>query len=217
VLFVLIGIVAILLIGVAVGFARRPRHQAAVQAQADSVHALAARFGWQVDQVALDNLYQRMPQLGYVLGNNDFGARVAVQLSGQWRGVPICAAQLTYATDEVHGRTWHTSTLLVVPRPVPGPEVVVGPQQRWSWIDTEIGYPPFDERFHVYAPDAEAARSVLTPALAGALATDPRMRDRVLFFGGQEIGTLFPGPVQQPEVLSALGDLLVDVGGRAGR
>jgi hypothetical protein len=212
--FVLIGIVAIILLGVVVGLVRRPKHKAAVQAKTDSVQALAANFGWQIDRVALGDLYQRMPQLSSVLGANESGVRVAVQLSGPWRGVPICAAQLSYATDELATRHWHTTTLLLVRRPVPGPEIMVGPQQRWSWIDTEIGYPPFDQRFHVYAPNEQAARTVLTPSLAGALANDPRMQDRVLFFGGQEIGTLFPGPLEQPQMLSALGDLLVEVGQR---
>ncbi|WP_158879417.1 hypothetical protein [Amycolatopsis anabasis] len=214
--YVFIALGAIILLGLVIGLARRPKAQAAQQAHVDAVRSTAVGFGWQIDQVALGDLYRRLPQLGSVLGNDESGVRVTAQLSGQWRGVPICAAQISYATEGMATRTWHTATLLLVKRPFAGPEIMVGPQQRWSWIDTKIGYPPFDERFHVYAPNEQAAREVLTPALAGHLVADARMADRVLFFGGAEVATLFPGPLTQQQVLTALGDLLVEVVQRMG-
>jgi hypothetical protein len=132
--------------------------------------------------------------------------------------MPVRALQLGYWKDRVAVKTAEHAVLIMAPRPVPGPNVTVTArgfsQANFLSADNRIGYPPFDERYHVHAKDVEQALSVLTPAVAGQLATDARMRERALFFGREDVAAVFPGSLTQQAVTVATAELLVDVARR---
>ncbi|UJW33913.1 hypothetical protein L3Q67_09160 [Saccharothrix sp. AJ9571] len=208
--------VGIILLGLVIGLVSRPKVQARARAHVDAVQATAAAFGWQIDRSPVPDLRARLPLGG--MFDADTAIRATAQLTGQWRGVPVVALQLTYGTDGLATRTWHTMTMIMVPRPVPGTVVALSPQGM-SWAnflasDRQIGHPPFDQRYHVHAKSDEYARATLTPAVAGLLATDPRMRDRMLFFGEHDLAASFPGPITQQQVLAQTADLLLEVAQR---
>ncbi|MEU6203344.1 hypothetical protein ABZ814_07120 [Micromonospora musae] len=160
-----------------------------------------------------------MPKLDDVLGGygaNAFTTTINAQLVGQWRGVPITALQITTRDTHIAGYVYKTNTVLLVPRSVPGPDVVLT-RQGLSWTnflerDREVGHPPFDALFHVHAKGDQEARTVITPPLAELLATDSRTQGRVFFFGPQHLAAVFPGVITQPPVVAATADLLVEIG-----
>jgi hypothetical protein len=171
---------------------------------------MASHFGWRSDRNPVPYMLT-MPKLTDVLGSHGIDTletTINVKLVGHWRGAPITALQITTPKQ--------TNTMLLVPRQVPGPNVVLT-RQGLSWTnflarDRQIGYPPFDSLFHVHARDDQAARSVITPPIAKLLAADPRTQDFVLFFGPQHLAALFPGVIVQPQVVAATADLLVAIG-----
>jgi hypothetical protein len=206
--------------GAIIGLARRPQAVARAKALGDAIGLMAQRFGWRFDQSPVPYL-ATLPRIDGVLGGygvNTFGTEVNAKLVGEWHGVPITALQITNRDSRFMHVVFQTNTMLLVPRPVPGPDVVLM-QQGLSWPHLgrsrqRIGHPAFDSRFHVHAPDDQAARTVVNPATIELLLTDPRIRDRVLFFGPQHLAALFPGVIAQPQVVAATADLLVEVGRR---
>ncbi|WP_203922780.1 hypothetical protein [Rugosimonospora africana] len=215
----LIFCVSVILLGAIIGMARAPKAKARHNAINDAIQAMASQFGWRFDRSPTPYL-SSIPKINSVLGGygvDTFGTAINVKLVGEWRGVPITALQITNRnTDRIMVDVIQTNTMLLVPRPVPGPDVALT-QQGLSWKnflerDRQVGYPPFDSLYHVHAHDDRAARTVITQPIAELLATDPRMRERVLFFGPQHLAALFPGLVAQPRAVAATADLLVQVG-----
>jgi hypothetical protein len=213
---ILLILAALIGLGIVIGMIQRPGVQARQKAYVNRLVAMAAQFGWQIDRGSAVNIYERLPEVNSVFGtDNAHGFSVGAQLNGHWRGVPIEALQLTYHRTAGMIQQLRTSTVLLMPRPVHGPDVVLTPQGM-SWTnflatDRRIGYPPFDGRFHVHARNDESARAVLVPALARSLAEDPRMADRVLFFGARHVAVAFPGYLGDGRVVGAAADLLADV------
>lgn len=123
ILLILLGIV---LCGVVAGLIMRPRARAAQDAFADGVQALAARTGWRPDHAPLPPLQSTFVTINDVLGSsNHHGIAVNLQLAGNWRGVPVRVLQLRYRTEYVS--TTRAATMVLVPRPVPGPSLTVRP------------------------------------------------------------------------------------------
>lgn len=213
VVFVLLGII---LLGVVIGLVRRPKTQAAQRAFAKQVKALSLSTGWQFDTTPVPPLQMRFLVLDNVLGSTvRDGISVRVQLTGHWRGAPVRVLQLSYWKDRVAVKTAESVTMIMVPRPVPGPTVTLT-AQGLSWAnfpssDCKIGYPPFDDRYHVHAKNVQEAQAVLTPPVAGQLAADPRMQERILFFAPEDVAAVFPGYVTQQEITIATADLLADL------
>lgn len=212
--------VGMIVLGAAIGIARTPQARARQKALGDAIQVMASQFGWRSDQSPVPYLLT-VPKLDAVLGGygvNTFGTAINAKLVGQWHGVPITALQITNRNNRFMHDVYQTNTMLLVPRPVPGPDVVLT-RQGLSWTnflerDRKIGYPPFDSLFHVHARDDQAAGTVITPPIAKLLATDPRMQDKVLFFGPEHLAALFPGVITQPQVVAATADLLVEVAQR---
>ena len=220
VVFIVLGI---LVLGVIVGLVSRPRYKRAQAAFGAGVRALAATTGWQFDRTPVGPLNLRFGDLSNVLGATSWDQlAVTAQLAGQWRGVPVRVLQLRYGKEQLAVKTGTSATLITMPRPVPGPIVTLTPRgfsmANFLATDQQLGYPPFDERFHVHARDVQEAQAVLTPPLAGQLAADPRMRERSLLFARDEVAAVFPGPMTQDQVTIATADLLADLTQRmAGR
>ncbi|MGC7093447.1 hypothetical protein ACPZ19_02165 [Amycolatopsis lurida] len=206
----------IILLGLVIGLVMRPKVQARARAHVDALQAMAASFGWQIDRRAVPDIRARLPIGG--MWDEDTGIRATAQLTGQWRGVPVVALQLAYGTEGLAAHTWHTMTMIMVPRPVPGPVVALtAPGMSWANFlasDRQVGYPPFDGRFHVHAKSDEEACATLTPAVAGLLAADPRTQDRMLFFGERDLAATFPGSITQQQAVAQTADLLLDVSQR---
>jgi hypothetical protein len=206
-----------ILLGAVIGLARIPQARASQKALGDAIQVMASQFGWRFDKSPVPYL-RTVPKLDDVLGGygvNTFATAINAKLVGQWQGVPITALQISNLNTRFMRDVYQTNTMLLVPRPVPGPDVVLT-RQGLSWTnfldrDRQIGYPPFDSLFHVHARDDQAARTVITPPIAELLATDPRMQDRVLFFGPEHLAALFPGVIAQPQIVAATADLLVEV------
>lgn len=180
VVLIVLGIIAA---GVVVGLVMRPRVRAAQDAFARGVQALAARTGWRPDHTPAPPLQAAFVSLNEILGStNHHGIAVNLQLAGQWRGIPVRVLQLRYRTEYVS--TVRAATMVLVPRPVPGPSLTVRDGDR----------------------DALAK---LPPAVAQRIADEAR--GPTLFFTGDHIAAVFPGELTQQDTTIATADLLADL------
>jgi len=210
---IVLSLLGIILLGLVVGLARRPKVQNAHRAYAQALRAMAGRTGWQIGRPPF--AFPRLRDLNNAIGaGTRADTTVTAQLSGQWQGVPVRVLQLYYWKDQVAVRSRLAATMIVLPRPVPGPNVTLT-ARGISWTNfmsgnRSIGHPAFDTRYHVHAGSVEEARAVLTPAVAGQLASDPRTQDRIFLFG-EEVAAVFPGLLTQEAVTVATTDLLVDL------
>lgn len=184
-------LVGILACGVVIGLVMRPRVRAAQDAFAEQVRALVVRTGWRPDHDPVPPLQATFVTLDDVLGSTSHhGISANLRLAGQWRGVEVRVLQLRYRTANV--ATVRAATMVLVPRPAPGPSLTVR-----GGGDT-------------------AALAMLPPAVAHHLAADPRMRDRTLFFTAEHLAAVFPGEVIDQDATIATADLLADLTQRLG-
>lgn len=185
VVLVLIGILAC---GVVAGLVLCPKARAAQDAYARQVRALAARTGWRSDRAPVPNPQVAFPGIDEVLGSSaHHGIQVTLRLSGPWRGVPVRVLQLRYRMDQVAYTTSDAATMVLVPRPAPGPSLVLR------------------------GPDDYDRLRALPPPLAQELAGDLRMQGRALFFTDEHVAAVVPGELTQPDVIVATADLLADL------
>ncbi|GHF12613.1 hypothetical protein GCM10017786_53260 [Amycolatopsis deserti] len=134
VVLILLGIV---LCGLVAGLIMRPRERAAQDTFADGVRALAARTGWRPDRTPVPPLQATFVTLNDVLGSsNHHGIAVNLQLAGDWRGVPVRVLQLRYRTEYVS--TTRAATMILVPRPVPGPSLTVRAQDADAHLPADL-------------------------------------------------------------------------------
>jgi hypothetical protein len=144
-------------------------------------------------------------------------SRVKFQLVGQWRGVPVLAVEVVLRTDNVVTREFRTYSAVVVPRPVPGPWVLISPREDSVWgvfeQFTPTGDPVFDQRYEVRRQNPAFASALLGSGLVQALAHDPRAAGVALAFDEHAVAAVVPGGVAQVP-LGQLADLLVDLVGR---
>lgn len=217
------GAVALLLVPVAflvalavlVPIRRRKRRRLAATAtvMADFAAVNGMRFGR-----TEPNLPARAPSINDIVG--DPLVYVDFHLDGTLRDVPFQAFQVRRPPPRQHAETFEVSTrtpeytVLLVPRPVPGPELRLAPQ-RLSWAtalrrDVEVGDPPFDAVFHVSTSAPDFARLVLRPPLTTWLAADPRAAAAIVVFEPAELMAVLPGPLT-PEGAMALADLMTDL------
>ncbi|MFD4196952.1 hypothetical protein [Amycolatopsis thermoflava] len=134
ILLILLGIV---LCGLVAGLVMRPRARAAQDAFADGVQALAARTGWRPDHAPLPPLQSTFVTINDVLGSsNHHGIAVNLQLAGNCRGAPVRVLQLRYRTEYVS--TTRAATMVLVPRPVPGPSLTVRPGDAAAHLPPEV-------------------------------------------------------------------------------
>ncbi|GAB3572837.1 hypothetical protein GCM10027445_31020 [Amycolatopsis endophytica] len=180
IVLILIGIIAC---GVVAGLVLRPRVRAAEDAFAQRVRALSDRTGWQPDRAPLPPLQEAFPGINDVLGSTfHHGIQVNLQLAGPWRGVPVRVLQLRYRTE--HVATVRAATMVLVPRPVPGPSLLVHGRN-----------------------DHDALRQ-LPPGIAQQIVADPRTQP--LFFTPEHLAAVFPGEITQ-DLTVAAADLLTEL------
>ncbi|NUT53628.1 MAG: hypothetical protein HOV94_41025 [Saccharothrix sp.] len=217
-LILLVVIVAILGVGVAVGLSRRKRNpftdQRFVSQWEQQMRALEASLGWRF--VAEDQGFQeRVPQIGRMLEADR--SRVKFQLVGHWRGVPVLAVEVVLRTDNLVTAEYRTYSVVVVPRPMPGPWVLISPRDDSVWGLFEqfvaTGDPVFDGRYEVRRLNPAFASALLNSGLAQALVQDPRANGVAIAFDEHNLAAAVPGPLVQVP-LAQLADLLLDVAGR---
>ncbi|KAA2248448.1 hypothetical protein F0L68_39950 [Solihabitans fulvus] len=210
-IYVIPVILVILAIGVIAGVARRRQAQTNAPAWANAVQALAAQLGWGYGTT--DPLIeQRVHDIYRITGARRLG--LGVQITGPRRGTHGLAIELPVLQTQVAYSTVAAFTVVLIPRPAPGPRLTIAPQGL-TWLtafhaDVQIGDPAFDARFHVQTPDPAFARAVLHPGLTGPLAADPRLGQGVLVFDDRELALVLPGGITQAPVAAAV-DLLIDV------
>ncbi|MFE2751049.1 hypothetical protein ACFXGA_03485 [Actinosynnema sp. NPDC059335] len=217
-LVLLLVLVAIIGAGVAVGAARRRRNpftnQGFVSEWEQRMRALEASLGWRF--VAEDQGFQeRVPQIGRMLEADR--SRVKFQLVGHWRGVPVLAVEVVFRADNVVTSEYRTYTVVVVPRPMPGPWVLISPRHDsvWGLFEqfVETGDPAFDARYEVRRLNPAFASALLGSGLAQALLQDPRANGAAIAFDEHNLAVAVPGPLLQAP-LAHLADLLLDLAGR---
>jgi hypothetical protein len=216
-LVLLLVIVAILGVGVAVGLSRRKRNpftdQRFVTEWEQRMRVLEASLGWRF--VAEDQGFQeRVPQIGRMLEADR--SRVRFQLVGHWRGVPVLAVEVVLRTDNAVTAEYRTYSVVVAPRPMPGPWVLISPRNDtvWSLFEqfTATGDPAFDARWEVRRRNPAFASALLGSGLAQALLHDPRANGAAIAFDEHNLAVAVPGPLLQVP-LAQLADLLLDVAG----
>ncbi|MBY8848001.1 hypothetical protein [Saccharothrix longispora] len=216
-LVLLLVIVAILGAGVAVGLSRRKRNpftdQAFVTGWEQRMRALEASLGWRF--VAEDQGFQeRVPQIGRMLEADR--SRVKFQLVGHWRGVPVLAVEVVLRTDNVATSAYRTYSVVVVPRPMPGPWVLISPREdsAWSLFEQFVpsGDPNFDARYEVRRRNPAFAGALLSSGLTQALLQDPRAQGVAIAFDEHALAAAVPAPLLQAP-LGHLADLLLDLAG----
>lgn len=217
-LLLLLVIVLILGAGVAVGLSRRKRNpfanQQFVNQWEQQMRALEAALGWRF--VAEDQGFQeRVPQIGRLLEADR--SRVKFQLVGHWRGVPVLAVEVVLRTDNAMTSEYRAYSVVVVPRPMPGPWVLISPRSDSAWGLFEqfvtTGDPAFDERYEVRRKNPAFASALLGSGLAQALLQDPRATGAAIAFDEHNLAAAVPGPLLQAP-LGHLADLLLDVASR---
>ncbi len=217
-LILLLVIVAILGVGVAVGLSRRKRNpftnQQFVNQWEQQMRALEASLGWRF--VAEDQGFQeRVPQIGRLLEADR--SRVKFQLVGQWRGVPVLAVEVVLRTTNLVTAEYRSYSVVVVPRPMPGPWVLISPREDSVWGLFEqfvvTGDPTFDARYEVRRKNPAFATALLGSGLAPALLQDPRANGVAIAFDEHSLAAAVPGPLLQAP-LGHLADLLLDVASR---
>ncbi|MFD7656844.1 hypothetical protein ACFV4N_22975 [Actinosynnema sp. NPDC059797] len=216
-LVLLLVILAILGVGIAVGLSRRKRNpftdQGFVNEWEQRMRALEASLGWRF--VAEDQGFQeRVPQIGRMLEADR--SRVKFQLVGHWRGVPVLAVEVVLRTDNAVTAGYRSYSVVVVPRPMPGPWVLISPRSdtAWSLFEqfTATGDPVFDARYEVRRKNPAFASALLGSGLAHALLHDPRANGVAIAFDEHNLAAAVPGPLVGAP-LPVLADLLLDVAG----
>ncbi|MBW4715619.1 hypothetical protein [Saccharothrix obliqua] len=217
VLVPLLVFVAVSGVGAAVWLVRRRRDATGVDRAPTTewehrMRALETALGWRF--VAGDpGLGERVPRLGRMLeGDRD---RVRCQLVGHWRGVPVLAVEVLLrnpATGE-----YAEYAVVVLPRPVPGPWLLISPRDDHAWglfeQSTATGDPAFDARYEVRRRNPAFATALLGSGLPAALLHDPRAVGVALVFDEENLAVVVPGSVLQAPLTTAA-DLLADIAAR---
>jgi hypothetical protein len=214
----LVVVLAILGVGVAVGLARRKKNPFTnpqfVNQWEQQMRAVEASLGWRF--IGEDQGFQeRVPQVGRMLEADR--SRVKFQLVGHWRNVPVLAVEIVLRTDNIATHTYRTYSAVVVPRPMPGPWVLISPRHDTVWNLFEqfvaTGDPVFDERYEVRRKNPAFATALLATGLPQALLQDPRAAGVAIAFDEHNLAAVVSGTLLQAP-LANLADLLLDIGGR---
>jgi hypothetical protein len=214
-ILLVVVIVAVVGTGVAVGLSRRKRtpitDQRFVSSWEEQTRALEASLGWRF--VAEDQGFQeRVPQVGRMLESDR--SRVRLQLVGHSRGVPVLAVETVFRATHLMTAEYRSYVAVVVPRPVPGPWVLISPQDDsvWNLLEQFVttGDAVFDSRFQVRRKHPTFAKALLASGLTQALLNDPRANGVAVTFDEHNLAAVVPGTLLQTP-LAQLTDLLLDL------
>jgi hypothetical protein len=164
------------------------------------------------------NLPARVPDINDIVG--DPVIHVDFQLDGVMRDVPFQAFQVRRPPPRQHAITFDVSTrtpehtVVLVPRPVPGPRLRLA-SQRLSWAtafrqDIQVGDLQFDAAFHVSTDNPTFAQFLLRPPLCHWLATHPRASDVIIVWEPADVMAVMRGPLTA-EGSMAVADLMTDL------
>lgn len=217
------GLVVLLLVGtafvgaLAILIPIRVRKRQKLQETAAVMADFAARNGMRFGRFE-PNLPARTPDINDIVGAPLI--YVDFQLDGSMRDVPFQAFQVRRPAPRPHAVTFEVSTrtpeytVVLVPRPVPGPPLRLAPQ-RLSWAtalrrDVHVGDPQFDAAFHVSTNTPDFARLVLRQPLLQWLATNPQAAHAIIVFEPAELMAVTRGPLT-PDGAMAMADLMTDL------
>lgn len=188
------------------------RQRAGREDTAAALGELAARNGWRVGRFE-PNLPARAPHLPELVGG--LAILLDVQLDGSLGGVPFQAFQVRRPrTRRAVAPYTPAFAAVLVPRPLPGPELLLAPR-RHSWTTAlrravPVGDPAFDAAFHVSTDVPAFAARVLRPPLTGWLAADPRAQQATVVFEQHDLMAVVPGPLS-PDVATAYAGLMAEL------
>lgn len=126
-------------------------------------------------------------------GRNTSGHRIRQVVRTQYRGYQ--AAAFTYTYEKVIWvRTPGTSptqqyTIVALSLPATQPTLEISVAGKPGVNSFALGYPPFDEKFHVTTENPEFARLVLSPPAVQWLLSDPRAQYFPIRFEGASLST----------------------------
>ena len=210
VVLLIVGVVFVVALAVFLSVGARKRDQ--LEGTAAVMSDLAARNGWRFGRFE-PNLPARAPHVTELVGG--YQVYVDFQLDGELDGVPFQAFQLRRPPRPRTPSVYTPAFIAVlVPRPVPGPELLLAPQ-RLSWVtalrrDLQVGDPAFDAAVHVSSPAPAFAAHVLRPPLTTWLASDPRLRDVVVAFERNDLMAVAQAPLT-PDGALALAGLMTEL------
>ncbi|ACU40730.1 hypothetical protein KCV87_21305 [Actinosynnema pretiosum subsp. pretiosum] len=221
----LAAVVVVLAVAVAVGFARHRRVPATGPGQVAAPQVFVSE--WEQRMRALESTTglrytaedqgfgERVPQIGRMLESDP--GRIKAQLVGHWRGVPVLAVELVLRAQTGTTSDYRTYTAVVVPRPMPGPWVLISPREDGVWglfeQFTATGDEAFDARYEVRRKNPAFATALLACGLPQWLLHEPRALGVAVLFGEHRLVAAIQAPLLQAPI-GHLADLLLDVAGR---
>jgi hypothetical protein len=191
---VLLGAFAVVLAGLVVALVVRARRG-----------RLAARWRLATED---QGFFHLLPQLAPLLEGER--QRVLAQLVGQRRGVSVLAFEVLFRVAGTHV----PHVVVVVPRPVPGPWLLLTPRGDGVWqpldepVDT--GDPLIDARFQLRRLHPGFAAAWLATGVGRSLVADPRAVGAAILFGEHTVAAVVPGTAALTP-LDQLADLLLDL------
>ncbi|WP_199440455.1 hypothetical protein [Umezawaea beigongshangensis] len=153
-----------------------------------------------------------LPQLARLLEGEQ--QRVRAQLVGQRRGVSVLAFEVLFRTTGPGSGAYVPHVVVVAPRPVPGPWLLLTPRGDGVWqpldepVDT--GDPLLDARFQLRRLHPGFAAAWLATGVGRSLVADPRAAGAAILFGEHTVAAVVPGTAALTP-LDQLADLLLDL------
>jgi hypothetical protein len=188
------------------------RKRGNLEGTAAVVGEFAARNGWRFGRFE-PNLPARAPHVNELVGGLEL--LLDFQVDGAMHDVAFQAFQVRRRPPR---RTVSTYTpeyvVVLVPRPVPGPELQLAPRGV-SWAtafrrDIPVGDPAFDAAFHVSSDVPAFAAHLLRPPLTTWLASDARVQHAVVVFERNDLMAVVRGPLS-PDSVTAFAGLMTEL------
>lgn len=206
----IIGVVFVAALALFMSLNGRKRER--VEATAATLAELAARNGWRFGRFEPD-LPARAPHITELVGG--LGIYLDFQVDGARDGVPFQAFQVRRPPPRGSITTYTPEyTAVLVPRPIPGPELLLAPQ-RLSWTtvlrrDIQVGDPAFDAAYHVSSEVPAFAAHLLRPPVTTWMTSDARMHHAVVVLERNDLMAVTRGPLT-PESLMAFVGLVTEL------
>jgi hypothetical protein len=203
--FVIFGVVMVIV--VVAGFFQAKRNRERTQALV--AYAAARGFLFHPDGTGLEDRFGGEP---FQRGRRRRATQV---LEGTHRGWPFVAFDYSYVTSNGKSSTTHQFSVVSLHLGVRTPMLQVRPQSAFGRFfsdafgtDYHIGFPPFDDAFHIRTDSTDLAHDVLNEAFCRRLLAAP---DRALRFEGDSLLLFRSGrhdPAEVDAVLAQGSELL---------
>lgn len=169
--------------------------------------------GWR--RAPRDGSLWRRSRLLVEFSSRSRGLQEYFHMAGEHRGVPFEAVQYVRPPD-AQRRTTTYGVAVLLPRPVPGPELRLAKAGAFSrfLVDETVplGHREFDRSYLLTGTDPDFCRRAVPPALVQGLLGDQRMRKAIVEFAPGHLIAFRVGMANSRSVLPML-DMLVDIRG----